>query len=205
MLRFLGSTRTVEGGRGARVSGRRRTGVRPVLEPCESRQLLSGAGGHAVLGPAAERAAAAVRVRFQGGLQGTLVNTPISAVSEQAELTYSGRATRPIGPFTGSGQHLVTVTAVSGSTPTAATVEGTGTIVTADGSEIDYQGTGTISAGRARGTLQENFRATVTGGTGKWEGISGSFRARFVIPNATPGTAVPFSGRVTGFIVRSRA
>jgi hypothetical protein len=82
---------------------------------------------------------------------------------------------------------------------------GTGTIVTADGSEIEYQGTGTITARRVPGTFREDFRATVTGGTGKWEGVTGTFRARLTIQGSAVGTAVPFSGRVTGALVRSRA
>jgi len=205
MLRFLGSTRTVEGGRGARVSGRRRTEVRPVLEPCESRQLLSGAGGHAVFAPTAERAAAAVRARFQGSLQGSVVNTPVSATVLQSDLTSSGRATRPIGPFTSRGEHILTATTPSRASRIVATCVGTGTIVTADGSEIDYRGTGTIKAGRVPGTFREDFRATVTGGTGQWEGASGTFRVQLNIQGNAVETPNPFSGRFNGVIARSRA
>jgi hypothetical protein len=178
--------------------------MRPVLEPCEARSLLSGAGGHALPGAlAAWRAPAQVRVGFQGQLQGSLVVTPISPTVQDTDLTVSGWATRPIGRFTGDGQSVM-VASSSGSALVTGVVQGTGTITTADGSQIDYQGTGTFRAGRVPGSLQEDFRATITGGTGKWEGISGGFRVHLIVQNVAPGTALPLQGRFAGLLVRSR-
>lgn len=203
MLRFLGlATKTVEDRR-PRGLGRRRTSARPVLEPCEGRLLLSGLGGQAHSGPLiAERATAQPRVRFNGTLQGTIVNTPISPTTQFADLTYTGQASRPIGRFTGQGHHVVTVAAGGGASRILGTVEGTGTLTTADGSRIDYQGVGSIKAGRIPGSLTEEFRATVTGGTGRWAGLSGTFRVRFSAQSGAPGTPIGFNGRFNGLMIQ---
>ena len=205
MLRFLGSTTRMVADRCPRVLGRRRTNVRLALEPCEARLLLSGAGGRVHPGPLiAERAPAQPKIRFNGTLQGSIVNTPLSPTLQETDLTYSGVGSRPIGRFTGVGKHLVTITAGEGAPRAMATVEGTGSLITTDGSRIDYQGTGTLKAGRELGSFTENFRATVTGGTGRWEGLSGNFRVRFVAQSGGPGSAMTFSGRFNGLMAQAR-
>ncbi len=85
-----------------------------------------------------------------------------------------------------------------------ATVEGTGSLITTDGSRIDYQGTGTPQ-GRLEsfGSFTENLRHGHRW-YGTVGGLSGNFRVRFVAQSGGPGSAMTFSGRFNGLMSQAR-
>jgi hypothetical protein len=128
------------------------------------------------------------QVPFKGTLAGTATITPLGGPIVAVEIDATGTATY-LGRFTLEAPHVVdqsTLTAVGTYTLTAAN----GDILTAD------------LAGTARMVEPPNViaiteTATVTGGTGRFEGATGSIQVERVFNRATGVTTGSFAGWIS--------
>ena len=124
---------------------------------------------------------------LKGSLETAEIQRPVFPTL-YVSATGSGNATQ-LGLFTMSSQAEVNIPTLAGST--------SATLVAADGSSLVGEGTGqgTLTATPGIVSIVETY--TITGGTGRFEGASGSFTVERVLNRAT-GVS---SGTISGTIV----
>ena len=127
------------------------------------------------------------QVPFRGSMSGTATITPISPPIVSVLLETSGTASQ-LGRFTLQAPHIVN----------QATRIATGSYLftAADGSTLTATLSGSASV-VAPGVLAIAEEATITGGTGRFEGATGSFSTERTFFPATGETYGSFEGRIS--------
>jgi hypothetical protein len=127
-------------------------------------------------------------VRFEGTATG--MNTSVTPIpgGVAVSLSATGRATH-FGRFTLEATDLVLFTS-----PTTVVIEnGVGTLTRPDGDQVTftYHGTGTVNGD----LLVSDLDVTITGGTGKFAGATGSLVSRNGMTNlTTEAVTIPLAG-----------
>lgn len=127
------------------------------------------------------------QVPFRGSMSGTASITPISPPIVSVLLETSGSASQ-LGRFTLEAPHIVNQATL--------TAEGTYVFTAADGSTL----TATLAGSAelvAPGVLSISEEATITGGTGRFEGATGSFSTERTFFPATGQTHGTFEGWIS--------
>jgi hypothetical protein len=161
------------------------------ISPASPTSLPSGdtsitpSGGNAI--SAAGRVAAAEKVPFKGSLEGTATIAPLTPPLASVRIEATGNATQ-LGGFTVAIPHIVNQTASTGS--------GSYEFIAANGDTLtaEFTGQATITT---PGVLSIRETATITGGTGRFAGASGSFTAERVFDTATSITTGSFEGTIS--------
>jgi hypothetical protein len=136
--------------------------------------------------------AAGTQVPFKGSLSGTVTVTPLSPPIASVLIEATGNAAQ-LGRFTLEIPHTVNQAIRVG--------EGTYEFTAANGDTLtaDFTGTATLVA---PGVLSTSETATITGGTGRFEGATGSFTAERTFFVATGTTTGSFEGTISSPGVR---
>ena len=138
---------------------------------------------------------AASEVPFKGSLQGPFIITPLTPPEAHVLIEGTGNATH-LGRFTVEIPHLVSFATFTGS--------GTYVFTAANGDTLtaDFTGVATPTGNPDELAIVEN--AIVTGGTGRFQGATGSFTVVRLAQLAGP-TAGVTTGSFSGSIVFSKA
>ena len=147
--------------------------------------LLAGA---LVLVALAGPASASDRVPFRGSLAGTATVTPLNPPIVAVRIEATGTATH-LGRFTLEAPHTVnqaTLTAV-----------GTYLITAANGDTITANLAGTATMVNPPNVISITETATVTGGTGRFAGASGSIEVKRMFNRATGVTTGTLEGWIS--------
>ena len=142
----------------------------------------------AVLALSSLVATAAVEVPFRGTLSGVVTHTTIDPQTDAVLVEATGNATQ-LGQFAVSVPHLVNT-----STRTAA---GTYVFTAANGDTLTAQFTGQASPTATPGVISIVETATITGGTGRFAGATGSFVAERLFDRIAGTTTGSFSGTIS--------
>ena len=131
--------------------------------------------------------AAADEVPFRGRLDGTVTVTPLSPPIVSVLIEASGNGTQ-LGAFTLEVPHQVN--------QALRTASGSYEFTAANGDTLtaDFTGLATLVA---PGVLTTHEEATITGGTGRFAGATGSFTADRTFYVATGTTVGSFQGTIT--------
>jgi hypothetical protein len=136
----------------------------------------------------APRVSAGEQIPFKGTLSGTAVITPLNPPIVSVAIDATGTATH-IGRFTLAAPHVVnqaTLTAV-----------GTYLITAANGDTITADLAGTAAMVEPPNVLAITETATVTGGTGRFAGATGSIQVERVFNRATGVTTGTLDGWIS--------
>jgi hypothetical protein len=134
------------------------------------------------------RAAARELVRFKGSLDGVVTHAPIDATHDFVVVEATGNATH-IGQFELTAEHVV---------DTAARVAvGTYVFTAANGDTLTAEFTGRASPTATPGVLAVVETATITEGTGRFEGATGSFVVNRLYDRAAGTTTGSFEGKIS--------
>lgn len=128
---------------------------------------------------------AAVSVPFKGRLEGTQTVTPLEPPIALVEGEATGTATH-LGRFTVEFPHTVNFATASG--------VGTYTFTAANGDTLTATFTGQAQLGAVTSIVEQ---ATITGGTGRFAGATGSFTARRLFDQATGRTTGSLDGTIS--------
>jgi hypothetical protein len=143
-----------------------------------------GASPGADHGPSAS--SATNTVPFKGTLDGTVAFTVVAPALAHVVISASGTATE-LGRFTLEAPHDVDLAIAAG--------QGTYTFTAANGDRLTAAFTGTANTATPIFVIEEH--ATVTGGTGRFAGASGSFTANRLYDTAAGTTTGTFSGSLS--------
>ena len=132
-------------------------------------------------------AAGEKEVPFKGSLEGTVTVTPLTPPLASVLIEASGQATH-LGRFTVEIPHTVNQALRMGS--------GTYVFTAANGDTLTAEFTG-VATLTAPGVLSTVETATITGGTGRFVGATGSFTAERVFNMATSTTTGSFEGTIS--------
>jgi hypothetical protein len=147
--------------------------------------LAANAVTPASAAPGAAGPAAAAAVPFRGSLEGTQSVTPLAFPLLAVDGSGAGTATM-LGRFTVRFPHTVTLTTRIG--------VGTYTFTAADGDTLTADFSGQAAEDPPLVSIEEH--ATITGGTGRFDGATGSFVVRRQFNQATGATSGTFEGSV---------
>jgi hypothetical protein len=128
---------------------------------------------------------AALARPFKGTLEGTQTVTPLTPPLASVAVSVSGNATM-MGRFTLELPHTVNFATQS--------AQGTATFVAANGDQLIASFTGAAQVGPIVSIVEQ---ATITGGTGRFEGASGSFTISREFNPAAGTTTGSFEGTVS--------
>lgn len=149
-----------------------RSPTSPSLAPGVSGSVLAQGGIHTV--------------PFRGSLEGTVTITPLTPPFSSVVITASGNATG-LGAFTLQVPHIVNFATATG--------EGTFTFTAANGDRLTASFTGRADTSQPIFSIVEN--ATITGGTGRFAGATGTFTARRLFDPSAQSTTGTFEGIMT--------
>lgn len=135
----------------------------------------------------AARAAEEKEVPFKGTLEGTVTITPLTPPLASVLIEATGHATQ-LGRFTLEIPHQVNQAIRVGS--------GTYVFTAANGDTLTAEFTG-VATLLSPGVLSTTETATITGGTGRFAGATGSFTAERVFNVATLTTTGSFEGTIS--------
>jgi hypothetical protein len=136
----------------------------------------------------AASAAANERVKFKGNLDGVVTHTPIDATHDFVVVEATGTATR-LGQFELTAAHVV---------DTAARVAaGTYVFTAANGDTLTAEFTGRASPTATPGVLAVVETATITEGTGRFEGATGGFVVERLYDRNAGTTTGSFKGTIS--------
>ena len=145
------------------------------------REPAAAAGAHGA--PAASQSDVAIPLK--GSFEGTQTVTPLQPPMALVEGVATGQATH-LGRFTVEFPHTVNFATSSG--------VGTYTFTAANGDTLTATFTGQAQLGTVTSILEQ---ATITGGTGRFAGASGSFTARRLFDPATGTTTGSIEGTIS--------
>ncbi|MEO5997497.1 MAG: hypothetical protein ABIN89_12230 [Chitinophagaceae bacterium] len=120
----------------------------------------------------------------------TVIVPPSPGVLEQLRITGKGSGT-PFGKATFEENVKVDVTA------SPETVKGTETITAENGDQIFSTVSGYVSPPDAKGNYQVFNTSTITGGTGKYAGATGTYKETYTGNIAAPTSTAVFDGNIT--------
>ena len=141
----------------------------------------------AVLGLAGP-AAAGEQVPFKGSLEGDVTHTPVDARTDSVLVEGEGTATH-LGQFAVVVPHLVDL-------PTR-TAAGYYEFTAANGDTVYAEFTGLASPTEVPGVLYIEETATITGGTGRFAGATGSFSSERLYDTTEGTTTGSFEGTIS--------
>lgn len=147
--------------------------------------LDSAAAGTGVNATAVASSLAAHGVPFKSRFEGTQTVTPLSPPLASVEMHGTGNGTL-LGRFTIELPHTVNFATSS--------AQGTCTIVAANGDTLVADFTGQAQVGPTISIVEQ---ATITGGTGRFAGATGSFTIRRVFDPAAGTTTGSFEGTIS--------
>lgn len=130
-------------------------------------------------------------VPFKGSLQGQEIDTPQGG-PPPTTLSVNGSATgiaAHVGEF--SFTYQLTVTLANG------TATGSARLIAANGDSIDTTIVGSSSPTSTAGVVSITEIDTITGGTGRFVGVQGSFAVERLLNQATGFTSGSFNGTIT--------
>ena len=130
--------------------------------------------------------AAGEQVPFRGRLEGDVTVTPLEPPYVQVDVDATGNATH-LGRFALAIPHIVT-------RPTAT---GTYQFVAANGDTLTASFSGKATPTATRGVLSIVEAATITGGTGRFAGATGSFTCVRLFNTVAATTAGSFNGTIS--------
>src|SRR5262249_38352318 len=138
--------------------------------------------------PAFARDSQGEQVPFKGRLEGVVTVTPVDPLTDFVLVNGTGNATQ-LGQFTVTIPHLV-------DHPTR-TATGSYHFVAANGDTLSADFTGQATLTPTPGVLSIVETATITGGTGRFAGATGSFTVERLSDGAAGTTTGPISGTVS--------
>ena len=133
-------------------------------------------------------AAASEPVPFKGTLEGVATMTFLGPTSVSVRIEGGGNASH-LGRYTVEVPHLVNPQTRIGS--------GSYVFTAANGDTLTATFTGQATPTATPGVLTIEETATITGGTGRFSGATGSFTARRVFNQLTGVTSGSFEGRIS--------
>jgi hypothetical protein len=133
-------------------------------------------------------AAAGEQVPFKGSLEGPVTHTTVAPHTDYVVVDATGTATR-LGQFTLTVPHFVDT-----STRTAA---GTYQFTAANGDTLTADFTGVSVPTDVPGVIYIVETATITGGTGRFEGATGTFVAERLFDRVAGTTTGSFAGTIS--------
>jgi hypothetical protein len=139
----------------------------------------------AALTPQAQSGA---QLPFRGSYHQTETFEPQSPTTVLITFKSEGTATH-LGRYTTAGSHLVDLT--------TGTAGGPGIMVAANGDQLFSTGSGQATPTGVPGELSIADTSTITGGTGRFEGATGSFSGVRVLNTATGISSGSFTGTIT--------
>jgi hypothetical protein len=125
-------------------------------------------------------------VPLKGSLEGTVTITPLTPPFFSVVITASGNATG-LGAFTLQVPHTVNFATATGT--------GTFTFTAANGDRLTASFTGQADTSQPIVSIVEN--ATITGGTGRFAGATGTFTANRLFDPVAQTTTGTFEGTIT--------
>jgi hypothetical protein len=141
----------------------------------------------AVLG-SADSAAAGEQVPFKGRLEGDVAVTPLVPPLLRVDVDAAGNATH-LGRFALDIPHVVD--------PATRMAIGTYEFTAANGDKLYAEFTGTATSTATPGVLSIEETATITGGTGRFAGATGSFATERLYDTAAGTTVGSFEGTIS--------
>jgi hypothetical protein len=145
---------------------------------------LAVLGVPALAGPAA----AGEQVPFKGRLEGDVTVTPLAPPLRQVDVEAAGEASQ-LGQFTLDIPHVVN--------PTTRTAIGTYEFTAANGDKVYAAFTGVATPTAIPGVLYIEETATITGGTGRFAGATGSFTSERLYDMIAGTTIGSFEGTIS--------
>ena len=133
-------------------------------------------------------AAAGDLVPFKGSLGGDVTHTPVNDHTDFVVVEATGTATQ-LGQFEVTAEHLVNTT--------ARTAAGTYVFTAANGDTLVAEFTGRAAPTATPGVLAVVETATITGGTGRFEGATGSFVVERLYDRVEGTTTGSFTGSIS--------
>ena len=148
-------------------------------------QITPAGTPSAALAPQAQSGA---QLPFRGSYHQTETGVPQSPTTILVTFSLEGTATH-LGRYTTAGSHLVDLT--------TGTAGGPGSMVAANGDQLFSTGSGQATPTGVPGELSIADTSTITGGTGRFEGATGSFSGIRILNTATGISAGSFTGTIT--------
>jgi hypothetical protein len=136
----------------------------------------------------ARPAAAGDVVVFKGGLDGDVTHTAVDAHTDFVVVEGTGTATR-LGRFEVTAAHFVNTV--------ERTAAGTYVFTAANGDTLTAEFTGQASLTATPGVLHVVETATITGGTGRFEGATGEFVVDRLFDRVAGTTTGSFEGSIS--------
>ena len=133
-------------------------------------------------------AAAGQQVPFKGSLEGDVTVTPLAPPFLQVDVEAMGKATH-LGQFTLDIPHIVN--------RTTRTAVGTYEFTAANGDTVFAEFTGIATPTSVPGVLYIEETATITGGTGRFAGATGSFLSERLYDRVAGTTIGSFEGTIS--------
>jgi hypothetical protein len=134
------------------------------------------------------RASAGQLVPFRGGLEGLVTHTPVDATTDFVVVEATGAATQ-LGRFELTAAHFVNTA--------ARTAAGTYEFTAANGDTLSANFTGRASPTDVPGVIAVVETVTITGGTGRFEGATGTFTVRRLYDRVAGTTTGTFDGTIS--------
>ena len=132
--------------------------------------------------------AAGKQVPFKGRLEGEVTVTPLAPPFLRVDVEAGGKATR-LGKFTLDIPHVVD--------PTTRTAVGSYEFTAANGDKVYADFTGQASLTATPGVIAIVETATITGGTGRFAGATGSFTVERLYDRIAGTTIGSFQGTIS--------
>ena len=136
----------------------------------------------------ADPVAAGEQVAFKGSLEGDVTVTPLAPPLLRVELGATGNATH-VGKFTLDIPHVVN--------PATRTAIGSYEFTAANGDKVYADFTGIATPTATPGVLYIEETATITGGTGRFAGATGSFTCERLYDTVAGTTVGSFEGTIS--------
>ena len=132
--------------------------------------------------------AAGEQVPFKGGFEGDVTATPLTPPFRQVDIDAAGQATH-LGQFTVDIPHVAN--------RANGTAVGSYEFTAANGDKVYAEFTGQAQPTATSGVLYIVETATITGGTGRFAGASGSFRVERFYDTVAGTTVGSFEGTIS--------
>ena len=162
-----------------------RSPTSPTIAAVADAQIAPVATPSAALAPQAQSCA---QLPFRGSYHQTETGVPQSPTTILVTFSLEGTATH-LGRYTSAGSFLVDLTSASAGGP--------GHMVAANGDQLFFTGSGQATPTGVPGELSITDTSTITGGTGRFEGATGSFSGVRLLDTTTGLSAGSFTGTIT--------
>ena len=133
-------------------------------------------------------ASAGELVPFRGSLDGVVTHTPIDATHDFVVVEATGTATQ-LGQFELTAEHVVDTA--------ARTAAGTYEFTAANGDTLTAEFTGRATPTGVPGVIAVVETVTITGGTGRFEGATGTFTVERLFNRPAGTTTGSFQGTIS--------